>query len=243
MYASHVQLHISTPTQLNNPISPHPPPPPNPPSQFEAYLDVLTKCMCETTSHAERKILMNSAVSGAFRLSHTQRVVREVLEKIDLQMTALERQLAEDRHNLTLRQAFLQSRQAENAQKAADDRAELVQQHMRTMNESKTQLLHLMDFERDVGVQRQHEIAEMQAHMDVLQQDATQKKQSERQALALLTARLDETQKIVAAAANERDEQREISGMLKDEHAAAMHTADEEYADIREEENILKSQL
>jgi hypothetical protein len=29
---------------------------------------VLMKCMRETSSHAEREILMNSAVSGAFRL-------------------------------------------------------------------------------------------------------------------------------------------------------------------------------
>ena len=68
----------------------------------QEYVDVLMKTMRETESHAERQELMNSAVSGAFRLSHSQRVFREILERVDEHMTTLEQRLVADRHDLTV---------------------------------------------------------------------------------------------------------------------------------------------
>ena len=52
--------------------------------------------------------------------------------------------------------------------------------------------------------------------------------------MAELQDELDAVQKDVAALANQRDQQREISAILRNEHAEEMAKVDEAYADTRE---------
>lgn len=168
-------------------------------SHFEEYLDVLTKTMRETRSHAEREMLMNSAVSGAFRLSHSQRVLRDVLERIDAQMTKLEGHLAEDKHNLALRRAYLEDQQVQNREQYERKRQENSQQYQTEIEETTHHFTKLMEAEREEAARLSSDNAELSQQQERLEREVNAKRREETPMVEEAVARLEEMQGQVAA--------------------------------------------
>ena len=207
-------------------------------SQLEEYLEVVTKTMRETCSHAERVVLINCVVSGAFRLSHHQRVMREVLERIDAHMTTLEREMVQDKQNLVLRRADLESRQIEHKEQHEHKVQELLHKNVKELEESKHRFEKLLEEEREQAVRLGSESAVLQQRQASLQQQVAAQHEQETTLMVEALARLEEAQRQVAAAANERDEQREMLAILREQHTATMEHADQAYAEIREKWTI-----
>jgi len=204
-------------------------------SCMQDYLDVLVKTMRESGSHAEREELMNSAVSGAFRLSHSQRVFREVLQHVDQHMTSLEKRLDEDRHDITIRRAYLEQRDVENKETYEELRSAALREHQRELDERRQSLSAKVEVERQEAATLQQECKTLSDLRDRLERQGADQRALESQKVAELQSELDAAQQEVAALANQRDQEREISGILRKEQAEAMEKVDEAFADTREE--------
>lgn len=206
------------------------------PGQFEEYMDVLVRTMRDTHSPVERETLKNTAVSGALgRLSHPQRILRDVLERVDQQMTALEQLMHEDEQNIAVRRAQLHMRLERDRATYEQQRSEREQQHLLRMQHTESELRALVQVEQAAGALVQADIEELQRQHEQLELMVARKTEFETRTAEELRVELKETQRMIAQAANERDEQRELYAILREEQAREIADVDTKYADIREQ--------
>ena len=202
--------------------------------QFEMYVDVLARSMRETTSPAEREALKQATVSGAFRLSHAQRVFRDVLERVDRHMTALEDEIEADTRSLPDRRADILRRRQAAEEAFAEQKRTTAAQHELELEEHKQSLSAKLDTDRALLASIEPEIASLRERIQNSLQQAEDVQREDDALLEELRAELESAKTSLVTATAERDAQSEMLASVQDSQAREMLEVDEAYERVRE---------